>query len=177
MRIANKNQEVIHTQYQWAALGFVVKKGCPGEEMWTNGMMENKAVYFREDEVERNARKANAYIHQKAKERAKKDKEFLLQREAERKARQTPYVCVMTLDDTHKIYSNGKSWKVWLGAMAMSEFKKDTEVRSFEYLPKTLTAIEFNKGRTKAVITLPRWLFEEKQWLSSYLVKPKKGGK
>lgn len=143
--------------------------------MWTNGMMENKAVYFREDEVERNARKANAYIHQKAKERAKKDREFLLQREAERKARQTPYTCIMSLDDTHKIYSNGKFWKVWVGIMAKSSYKKDTEVRSFEYLPKSMATIEFDTGRTKATITLPRWLFEENVWLAPYLVKPKKG--
>ena len=177
MFAATRINEVVHTQYQWAVLGFIVKEGCPGEEMWTSVMSENTAVYFRENEVEKNVRKANAYIRQRAKEKAKESRERLLQKEVERKARQAPYVCVMTLDDTHKIFSNGKSWKVWLGATAMSEYKKDIEVRSYEYLPKTLTTIEFNKGRTKAVITLPKWLFEEKEWLSSYLVKPKNGVK
>ncbi len=168
MKIANKTKEIIHTQYQWAALGYVVSEGCPGEEMWINGMLENTAVYFRKDEVEKNARKANAYIGRLAKDRANEERKRLLRRDAERKASQVKYVCVIALDATHKILSSGASWKVWLGEMGESDYKKDTVVQKFLYLPKSVAAIEFDKGRSKATVTVPKWLFEEKSgWLPS----------
>ncbi len=177
MKIANKKKEVIHTRYQWSTLGYVVREGCSGEEMWINGLLENTAVYFREDEVEKNARKANAYIMRLAKERAEEDRKRLLRMDAERKASRVQYVCVMALDATHKILSSGASWKVWLGEMGASEYKRDTVVRKFVYLPKSVATIEFDKGRSKATVTVPKWLFEEKKWLAPFLVKPKTTGK
>ena len=62
MHVATKRKEAVHTSYQWAELGYVVKAGCEGEEMWCCQTCKYTAIYYREDEVEKNTRKARAFL-------------------------------------------------------------------------------------------------------------------
>ena len=176
MHVATKSKDIVRTRYQWAVQGYVVKAECEGEEMWCSQNCEHKAVYFKMIEVEKNKRKADAFLRKVATERAARERAYQLKKDAEWQAKlnagKIPVVFTLPIDESHVVESNGKSWKIWIGETYKSSAHGGKIVRSYEYLPKSQTQMERVESLNKVVIVIPTWLFEENNWLEQYRAMP-----
>lgn len=172
MHVATKCKDIVRTRYQWAEQGYIIKAGCEGEEMWCSQNCEHKAVYFKDNEVVRNKRKADAFLKKVAADRSSRARVFQLRKEAEWQARceagKIPVVCTLPIDVNHLVESNGKSWKIWVGETYVSAAHGGKIVRCFEYLPKSQTQLKRVECESKVIIVIPAWLFDENKWLECY---------
>ena len=168
MKVATR--ENAKTRYNWARDGFVPKNGCCGQEMWCSQGCEQKAIYFLPEEVHRDKRRAEAFVRKVMKEREKREEEYWSKREQEwrekRERGRAPVTIKIPLGDgTCDFQSAGKCWEVWTGA-TWTHFGK--EVRSWTALPKSVTEIDRNAEFVK--ITIPTWLYEQKQELERFVL-------